>query len=112
VRASDLQVPILAEIDQRASVDTVDAHLEVAEEAVIELPPSLLPKGYTIRASYICEGKPNPKLKIHPPDITVRSVASASTRTVVKPLYVAPMMTALAAVLASTIIALAAWLGR
>jgi hypothetical protein len=44
-------------------VDTVDAHLELAEEAVIELPPSLLPKGCTIEASYICEGKPNLKLK-------------------------------------------------
>lgn len=68
----DLQVPILAEIDQRATLQTVDARLELVDESLIELAPSLLPKGMTLRASYICEGKPSPKYKIPLPDITIR----------------------------------------
>lgn len=68
----DLQVPILAEVSQRANLDTVDGRLERAGASVIELAPTLLPKGYALRASFICEGAPNSTFKIPLHDITLR----------------------------------------
>ncbi|WP_159828362.1 hypothetical protein [Arthrobacter sp. 9AX] len=69
----ELNVPILAEIEQTPSTSTVSAQLQYnGEGSVIQLPPSLLPKGFGIRASYVCDGEPTLEPKIELADITIR----------------------------------------
>lgn len=69
-----LNVPILGEIEQSASTETVSARLRFSDLTnSIELPPSLLPKGFTLRASYLCDGRPNVEPKVELTDIPVRT---------------------------------------
>ncbi|NWL26632.1 hypothetical protein DM794_06085 [Paenarthrobacter ureafaciens] len=68
-----LGVPILDEIEQTASTDIVSARLDfVPGGSTIELGPSLLPKRFSIRASYLCEGSPTCQPKIELAEINIR----------------------------------------
>lgn len=81
----DLNVPVLSEIDQTASSETVGARLTFQRsQSVIELQPSLLPKGFSLSGSYLCDGEPNVVPRIELADISIRNqfrtVASAEIR--------------------------------
>lgn len=70
----DLKVPVLAQLNHIASSDTVGARLTFGEgDTAIALQPTLLPKGYTIRASYLCDGLPDLASRIELADITIRN---------------------------------------
>lgn len=66
----ELNVPILGEIEQTVSLETVRARLTAKDgQSFVELAPSLLPKGFSIRASYLCDGKPRVEPMVELADI-------------------------------------------
>ncbi|MBP2266315.1 hypothetical protein J3A64_001779 [Pseudarthrobacter sp. PvP004] len=68
-----LKVPVIDEIEQTPSSDSLSARLEFTPgHSTIMLAPTLLPKGFSIRATYLCDGKPQHKAKIELADITIR----------------------------------------
>ncbi|OFI39404.1 hypothetical protein BIU82_13815 [Arthrobacter sp. SW1] len=76
----ELNVPILGEIEQSTSMETVGARLKYASgETSLVLPPSLLPKGFSIHGSYLCDGIPQIESRIELADITIRNTSRASS---------------------------------
>ena len=68
-----LNVPVLVEIEQTPSTDSVSARLVFAPgDSTIKLAPALLPKQFSIRATYLCDGKPANQPRIELADITIR----------------------------------------
>lgn len=73
----ELNVPILGEIAQTANIEKVSTRLNFIEgESSIELQPSLLPKGFTIRATYLCDGHPKFRPRIELADIVIHDIST------------------------------------
>ncbi|WP_426004865.1 hypothetical protein ACPFL9_20390 [Paenarthrobacter sp. NyZ202] len=69
----DLGVPVLDEVDQDASQSNFSARLDFTQnESTIRLAPALLPKQFSFRASYICEGAPRCQPNIELADTNIR----------------------------------------
>lgn len=76
----ELNVPIVGEIEHKGSSGTVSAQLKFKEgESSIELPPTLLPAGFSLRASYLCDGKPTVEPKIELTDIPLQEGVRSTT---------------------------------
>jgi hypothetical protein len=69
----DLGTPILGELEQTISVDTVDTTITQVGDSLVHIGPCLLPKGIRIKIAYLCNGKPNLRVSVPLPDTTLRT---------------------------------------
>jgi hypothetical protein len=103
----ELNVPVLAEIEHAASTSKVGARLEYVEgESAIRLTPSLLPQGFLLRATYLCDGEPVVQPVLELTDISIREGLHIPKPSVV-PKYVVWIFALILAALGTT---LSSWL--